>query len=437
MMRQDTIAVAWVVGMLFAPDNLILLGNATGSTGLGIFFLLIFVMSVYWLHSRCYKKIAVPGKGPSGEFERISDFMSPAVAVVFSIAPRFLTAVFLATATLVASGFVFNEVFVHRFPNFAFAFLMLGTLLAINLYSRNLSRIIQIFLSGTAVAGIFVLSLAGIFQGLNTSDTIITTTATALPLLKGSFSLLMLFVGFDLLTFYHNQSDDQTSNLQQHLRLGLLLAGGVFCLWAMASFLHVPAERLSDTTIPHILAAKKIWGQAGRIIMGVVIIAGTGAAVNALFMGVGEMIAELSLKGKLGFLPRYFNRSVTTLILLSLVTAIMMALGVAGTDALDTFVRGSLILWLLNYAALNLTQFSADPHPATHLNKRLSWRQTVSHGAIFILMISGSVILIATDDNVGLLIHYLSIIVFGIGLPVWLGRRMQSRRRGSYDPIGE
>jgi hypothetical protein len=58
--------------------------------------------------------------------------------VIFSIVSRVLAAVFLATATLVASGFVFNEVFAQHFPNFAFAFLMLGTLLAINLYSRKL-----------------------------------------------------------------------------------------------------------------------------------------------------------------------------------------------------------------------------------------------------------------------------------------------------------
>jgi hypothetical protein len=49
-----------------------------------------------------------------------------------------LAAVFLATAILVASGFVFNEVFAQHFPNFAFTFLMPGILLAIYLYSRKL-----------------------------------------------------------------------------------------------------------------------------------------------------------------------------------------------------------------------------------------------------------------------------------------------------------
>ena len=73
MKRQYALAVAWVVGMLFAPDNLILLGNSAGSVGVGIIFLLICSMCVYILHSRCYKNIAAyragTGRGVPMDFE--------------------------------------------------------------------------------------------------------------------------------------------------------------------------------------------------------------------------------------------------------------------------------------------------------------------------------------------------------------------------------
>ena len=158
MKRQYAVAVAWVVGMLVAPDNLILLGNMAGSMGVIFIILLLGGISVYMFHSRCYKNIAIYTQRATGEFEWISNVLGSAAAVIFSIGARVLSAVFLATATLVASGYVFNEVFIQRFPNFAFAFLMLGALLAINLYSRELSGKIQLFLSGTTVAGIFILS---------------------------------------------------------------------------------------------------------------------------------------------------------------------------------------------------------------------------------------------------------------------------------------
>lgn len=164
MTRQSATAMAWVIGMLFAPDNLILLGNMAGSMGGLCIILLLGGISVYMFHSRCCKNTAVYIKGATGEFEWIANVLGSAAAVIFSIGARVLSAVLLATATLVAAGYVFNEVFIQRFPNFAFAFLMLAALLAINLYSRELSGKIQLVLSGMAVAGIFILSIIGIYE---------------------------------------------------------------------------------------------------------------------------------------------------------------------------------------------------------------------------------------------------------------------------------
>jgi hypothetical protein len=110
-------------------------------------------------------------------------------------------------------------------------------------------------------------------------------------------------------------------------------------------------------------------------------------------------------------------------------TALMMALGVAGTDELDTYLRSGLILWLLNYAVIHLAFLIGGVRQSLKMSEPVSGRQTVWHGAIILLMLCGSVILIATDDNAGLLIRCLGIIFVGIGLPAWLIDRWQSRRR--------
>jgi amino acid transporter len=425
--RNYVIAAAWVTGMLFAPDNLIVLGNSAGGAGAGFILLLFIAVLVYLSHLRNYMKIAAFKPGAAGEFEWLADNLNPAAAAVFSIVPRILSAVCLATATLVAAGFVFNEVFVRQFPNFAFAFLMLGILLAINLYQRNLSGKIQILLSGTAVAGVFILAVLGILAWLKTYQ--VAYPVLVMPSWKSAFSVLLLFVGFDLLYFIPNPYTRNPSVFGRYLVVGLLVAGITFCLWGVASFLHVSPERLTGTYIPHILAAKAIWGQSGRIIMGLVIICGTGAAVNALFSAVAGMMADLSRKDSLSFLPRVFSRSAVTLILLTTVTALMMALGVAGTDELDTYLRSGLILWLLNYAVIHLAFLIGGVRQSLKMSEPVSGRQTVWHGAIILLMLCGSVILIATDDNAGLLIRCLGIIFVGIGLPAWLIDRWQSRRR--------
>lgn len=431
MTFKYAIAVAWVVGMLFAPFNLIVLGNSAGSLGIGFIFLLFLAGSAYIIHSYCYTDITAFRPGAAGEFDRLADALGPTAAVIFSIVPRTLLAVFLATAILVASGYVINEVFVHRFPNFAFAFLMLGTLLAINLFSRGLSGKIQIFLCATAASGLSVLSFAGIYQWLKSSE--IVNTAAFISPLKGSFSVLLLFVGFDLLIFTQNRFSDHASSLRRHLITGLIIAGTVFCFWGIASQLNVPVARLAKTTIPHIIAAKNILGETGRVIMGLVVVSGSGAAVNTLLVAVGEMIAGVSRQASPPFfLQRVLNRPSTIMILLVLVTAAMMALGVAGTDALDTYIRGSLILWLLNYAAIHFTLLLPGAQQTPALSMRLFRWQKVSNGAIFILMLIGSAILIATDDNIGLMVCYFIFIFICFGLPAWLVSRVLSQRRRSY-----
>ena len=422
---QPITAVAWILGMLFAPDNLVLLGQTAGSNGLGLIFLLIIATPAYIAHSRCYQIITAFRPGSAGEFRWINHILGPMPAVIVSIVPRALTAVFLATAALVAAGFVFNEVFVQQFPNFAFAFLMLGGLLIISLYHLEISDKIQILLSGVAVSGVFFLAIIGIFQWFKEPE--ISYTVTYLPTLKGAFSTLLLFVGFDLLLFLPGNSTKHSGFLEGYWVIGILIAGIVFCSWGLASILNVPAEKLADTFIPHIIAAKNIMGQTGRYVMGLVIIAGTGAAVNALFRAVGGMMVDLGQNASLPFMSRLLNRPPVTLILLTLATATMMAFGVAGTDELDTYIRGSLILWLLNYATLHFTFLLVGVRGSPKEKGPKSKRKAVSHGVIFLLMLAGSGILIATDEMFSLLIRYLSIIVIVVGLPTWLIGRGQSR----------
>ena len=58
------------------------------------------------------------------------------------------------------------------------------------------------------------------------------------------------------------------------------------------------------------------------------------------------------------------------------------------------------------------------------------------HGAIFMLMLAGSVILVATNENPGLIIRFLCIIFFGIGLPIWAGGKIHTRRRERHNLDG-
>ena len=77
-------------------------------------------------------------------------------------------------------------------------------------------------------------------------------------------------------------------DLLHHFRLA------EFDAWNAAALIHVEASRLAGTSIPYILTARSILGQTGRIVMGIVVIAGACAAVNLLFQAVARMMAVRS-----------------------------------------------------------------------------------------------------------------------------------------------
>jgi amino acid transporter len=121
------------------------------------------------------------------------------------------------------------------------------------------------------------------------------------------------------------------------------LVGLIFYLWGVVSLTYVSSRKLADTTIPYTIVAKAIMGQKGRICMGIVLLSGTCAAVNALFMGVSRMLAGMSAQSLLpSLLGVAQNRAPVPLILLRLGTGIMMAVGMAGEPVLAVYIRAGI-----------------------------------------------------------------------------------------------
>ena len=97
-------------------------------------------------------------------------------------------------------------------------------------------------------------------------------------------------------------------------------------------------------------------GQSGRFIMGLVVLAGSCAAVNALLMAVSRMISGMAKQGLLpAFLSLRSKRFPIALILLVLSIATMMAAGMAGEPLLEIYAKAGIWFWLLHYATIHVS----------------------------------------------------------------------------------
>lgn len=347
------VSVALVMGFMLSPESLVLLGNFAGIAG--IYFLAVILLAVifHMLTALSYGELFALYPGQEGEACFIRAALGPVPAILFPVCSRIVTALCISTGIIVTAGFVFNEVFLYWFPNFAFAFLLLGFLMMINLLGRGIAEKFQIFFVTLALSGLLFLSAFALIRSGN-APSMLEDIRPAMNLKIGSIGLL-LFLGFDLVGFTNEKRGEKGFLLVKSMITGILLAGTVFCLWSLASVIHVPLSKLADTTIPYSVAARRIMGQKGRIIIGCVLISGTCSAVNALFMAVSRMMAGMVKQGLIPrFLGSFKDRIIIPPILLAIGIAVMMATGMAGEPELEVYIRGALLFWLLNYAVAHL-----------------------------------------------------------------------------------
>ena len=348
--------IAIAIGVLLSPVSLAALGNNMGMVGAPFLIFILTALVIHLFTTLAYGEFFSAFPGPEGEARFIRASLGPTLALVLPLCSRVLFTICAATGILAAAGYAFNEVFIRWFPNMGFSFCLLGFLLLINFLGHGVSSRAQIFFVATTVLGLLLLSLVGLLH-LGKAPPAIDASIPHPQHLGGIVLLgLVLFVGFDLAYFTNGNNTPHPTRLIRSMTLGIVLVAMIFTLWGLVSMTHVAPSKLADTTVPHMLAARQIMGQYGRFIMGLVVLAGSCAALNALLMAVPGMISGMAKQGLLpAFLGLRPKRVPFGLILLVLGVAAMMAAGMAGKTELEIYTKAAIWFWLLHYAMIHVS----------------------------------------------------------------------------------
>lgn len=149
--------------------------------------------------------------------------------------------------------------------------------------------------------------------------------------------------------------------------------------------------------------------------MGLVVLAGSCGAVNALLMAVSRMMSGLAFQGLLpsilGLAPK---KAPIPLILLCMGIAAMMAAGMAGEPVLEVYTKAGIWFWLLNYAA-------------SHLAVLIMRRRALDRSGFFLFpgppviqiigmlaLLVGLVGLLWTDPNAALILKFMLFLLVGL-----------------------
>lgn len=346
--------IALAMGLMLSPETLTILGNSVGEAGTACYIIVLSAASIHLLTVLSYGQLFSILPGPDLEIRVFKEALGSILAMVLPVCSKVLFAVCAATGILATAGYIFNEVFVIWFPNLGFSFCLLGFLLVVNLLGKRIAMSAQVIFVAVILLGLLLLSLAGLLELGNSPSPIATDSNYSFKIISVMPLGLLLFIGFDLVAISNRTNGEFKVKVLWPMASGIVLAGLTFCIWGFVSMQYVALSRLADTTIPYTITARTILGQTGRIVMGVVILAGACSAVNALFISVSRMMADMATEGLMpSFMALTQDRALVPLFILVLGTAAMLAFGMAGEPKLDVFTRAGLWFWLLNYTAIH------------------------------------------------------------------------------------
>jgi len=266
----------------------------------------------------------------------------PAMSLL--LASRLTMVLLLPCGLLVAAGYAFNEAFLHGFPALGFSLLLLGLITLLHLAGKRFAAAAQPLFAGVVLVCLFLLCLAGLGGSASSRPVSMDIGFSFTPgILAGA---MLLFLGTD------SPPPGRTRDSRLSLFAALLTSLMLFLLWGMLSLQYVPTEQLAASTVPHILVAREILGEPGRLLMGSAVISGAAAAVNTFFHLASTTFAGLAERNLLpGHPPGPLLRR-RYVLLFALIIAAMLVSGIAGHDILQTYIQATLLLWLLLFTML-------------------------------------------------------------------------------------
>lgn len=348
--------LAFAVSLFFSPDFLTSFGNGLGNGGIYFlgFLMIVFVFHYYTIKS--YSYIHLCKKELNNEYLFIRGALGNITGFIFPFFTKMTMTVCLAVGILATAGYAFNELFIRWFPNMGFTLAALGFLLIIGLTGHRVVRIFQLIFSGISFSGIIILSVMGLFFSEGSLNTGLSTHSIQIQDMSFFFACFVLLMGFEMAKINNEGVGTDNYSLKGIMITALISGFLLFLIWGVATLMNVSPERISDTSIPHLITARAVSSHYGREIMGLVIIFGSMGAVNALFTYVSFIAGEM-LPQELSFKVNRGGYRTIVLFVIVLIIAGLLISGMAGEPEFETFIRGGIYLWLLNYGVIHLSIF--------------------------------------------------------------------------------
>ncbi len=394
MTKQTNLMTTFMaMGFMISPLSLVILGNGAGLLGRRLLWTLPFIVMISAWTALLYARFLHPAVSVEPKIVLKTDL--PWIFSALQLASLVPFCIGASTLILAMAGYALNEIFLYWVPNLLFSICFLVFIVGVNLISPMVSGSFQGISVVIFLGSMLLLLVLGF---LNWEKPVFENQIISRIADVDWRALLLLFWLFMAaeLSMYN---DTLYQGRQAHI-LSLMTAFAatfaVFWLWGQISLHFAPPERLAETTVPHSIAARAIAGESGRKIMGLVILTGSFASVNALLVGVTAVVASMA-KSRQVF-PSVNRKGFggnAAMVFLSVGILCMLLTGMAGKDITETATRSAFCLWLISHAAFYVYAFWQRHQSGGKKKKRFMLPGILTA----MVYVAGSVVLIATDPD--------------------------------------
>lgn len=347
---------AAAVGLVVASTTLVSLGQGMGIGGGGFLYAMIAAWVLQLFSAMTYGELGtmLPRAGGISTYTLVA--MGPLPAIVATFCGYIIVNLLAGPAELAVAGFVFTDVFAGWCPPMAFSILLLIFLTVMNLLGTDIFAKIQIFFTTVMIGSIGILGIIGVMEIAGPVPNI-PPPPSFNPMGWEVFSLLAmgiwLFIGIEFVTPLAEETISPGRNIPWSMFIGLAVILLVKALYGFASIKHVPMAGLAESTHPHIDVARALLGAGGGIWIGIVSICATASTVNTILAAVPRLCYGMAHSGELplvfGWLHPRFRTPWVGIIILALAMSVVLLSGLAGIDAIVTYMMAAAWTWILCY----------------------------------------------------------------------------------------
>lgn len=299
-----TSCLAAALGIIVAQSTVTSVLYGFGVAGHGFVLAMIGAWILVFCTNLTFSELSMmlPRAGGLSSYAEIAMGHFPAMIAVIS--GYLIVSVLAVPAEITLFCMVFNHLLPGVAPPFWLGFLVLASLVILNLAGLDLFARFQ-----TAFTAIMIVTLVGLGAwGLLHAGHSTTPSGPLNPMGIAVFSLIPLaiwaFMGGEFVCSLVEETQNPQRNIPLSMFLAILLALAVYFIFGAGAGAHLSQAQL-QSELPHVIAAETIMGKMGLLWIGLAGIAATASSINSVLATAPRLLYGMAHAGQA---PAIFKR---------------------------------------------------------------------------------------------------------------------------------